>query len=254
MNPYADSGSINTGATAAAMRGKPPTAADGALPEATTSATPSATPSATFKASGGYEYELMLDGNIRIVKGNGTNDGLIVRPEGKNAKHYAAIAAEIGKQVTSPEQAVLLGEAAAKARAYTPPASKAPPKGPTAALVTPSLPAEDFRNEAGARGKDAAAAEAARARTEDTEVMLAAQRAQGLGDVRESRTQLADDLSNAMTRNNAAALAAIREAQLSPTELADLETILAAQRAQGLAAAREASKPPVIQGKPVSMR
>lgn len=133
MNPYSDSGSINTGATAAALKGKPPTAADSVLPEATTSATPSA----TFKGKGGYEYELMPDGALRIAKGNGTNDGLVVKPEGKNAKAYAAIAAEIGSQVTSPEQAVLLGNAAAKARAYTPPTSKAPPKGPTASAIAP---------------------------------------------------------------------------------------------------------------------
>lgn len=133
MNPYSDSGSINTGATAAALKGKPPTAADSVLPEATTSATPSA----TFKGKGGYEYELMPDGAIRIAKGNGTNDGLVVKPEGKNAKAYAAIAAEIGSQVTSPEQAMLLGNSAAKARAYTPPASKAPPKGPTASVISP---------------------------------------------------------------------------------------------------------------------
>lgn len=156
MNPYSDSGSINTGATAAALKGKPPTAADSVLPEATTSATPSA----TFKGKGGYEYELMPDGAIRIAKGNGTNDGLVVKPEGKNAKAYAAIAAEIGSQVTSPDQAVLLGEAAAKARAYTPPATKAPPKGPTADLISQGRDIVAANQEAANKAADAAKVDA----------------------------------------------------------------------------------------------
>jgi hypothetical protein len=155
MNPY--EGSINTGASAAAM-GRPPTAADGMLPEATTSTTPEA----TFKGKGGYEYSLLPDGSIKIVKGNGANDGLVVKAEGKNAKAYAAIASEIGSQVTSPEQAMLLGQTAAKARAYQPPAPKSTaPKGPTAAsLIAEGRNVVEQNQEAANRSAEAAEADA----------------------------------------------------------------------------------------------
>ena len=100
-----------------------------------------------FSGSGGYTYEVQADGGIKIVSSPGSNTGLVVYPEGRNAKAYSAIAKEIASQLT-PETAILaglLGENNAKAEAYKPP-TPAPkkPSGPTAGAMGLIAEGEDI--------------------------------------------------------------------------------------------------------------